>query len=100
MQPRTRWLIQGYKSTQKIYETDLPLASLSESEMIVLLQRLACRHLSEDEIVDASVRKSAKRHNPIPLTIERESTRERFSMSIGHNPYYYIAGTQPETGDA
>lgn len=100
MEPRTQWLIQGYKSTQKIYETELPLGSLSEAEMIVLLQRLACRHLSEDEIVDVSVRKSSKRHSPIPLAIERESTREGFSMSIGHNPFYYIASRQPEADAA
>ena len=62
MPPRTRWVIQGYKSTQKVCETDLPLGSLSENEMVILLQRLACRHLSEDEIVEASLRKSSKPH--------------------------------------
>jgi hypothetical protein len=93
-------VIVGYKSTQKIYETDLPIGSLSESEMVVLLQRLTCRHLSEDEIVEASLRKSSKRHNPIPLEIEKESTAERFSMSVGRNPYYYIASAQPEADDA
>jgi hypothetical protein len=92
--------VQGFKSTHKTFEADLPLGSLSEREMVVLLQRLACRHLSEEEIVDASVRKSSVRHNPIPLEIEREATAERFSMSIGHNPYYYIASAQPEAGDA
>jgi hypothetical protein len=96
LRPRTRWVIQGYKSTQKTYETELPLGSLTEGEMVVLLQRLACRHLSEDDIVDASVRKSSKRHNPVPLEIDKESTAERFSMSVGHNPHYYIASSQPE----
>ena len=92
-QQSSPWIVQGWKSTQKVYETELPLKSVSETEMAVILQRLCCRHLSEDEIVNASVRRASPRYDP-RLEVERENTKARFSMSVSCHPYWYAASTR------
>ena len=70
-----------------MYERTLPLGYLSESEMIQLLQRLSCKHLDLDEIVNASLRKNAK-HYASNLEHDKETTAQHFSISVGHNPWY------------
>jgi hypothetical protein len=50
------WLIEGYKSTTRTYVA-IPPANLSNGEITTILQRLLSRHLSEDEIIGASLRK-------------------------------------------
>lgn len=81
------WIIRGCKSLEMFYERELPLASLSARKMTQLLQRLYCRHLEIDEIIDASVRKSSNAFIPA-LAPNRETTQTRFSISVGDNPWY------------
>jgi hypothetical protein len=84
------WKIVGYDSTQKIFEKTLPLSSLSEDQMTQLLQRLAARTLTADEIVRASLRPNSKEYAPLlePHTQARSSPAERFVIAVGDNPHY------------
>ena len=53
------WKIEGFDSADKTFEKVLPEGSLTESEIVVLLQRLLARHLDEDEVVSSSLRRNA-----------------------------------------
>ena len=59
MPSKQYWKIEGSDGLNKTFETRLPAGSLSEREIIVLLQRLSARHLDEDEIVSSSLRRNA-----------------------------------------
>jgi hypothetical protein len=76
------WHIEGWDSTKLIFERDVP-GNMSEGEIETILQRLVARHLTPDEIVDASLRKNA--HN-------RSSLLDRIGQGrpihFGENPYY------------
>jgi hypothetical protein len=50
------WLIEGQDGTTTFFRRRLP-GNLSESEIKAIVQRLACRHLTADEVVSASRRK-------------------------------------------
>jgi len=81
------WIIRGYDGLCKIYERRLPLGCLSEKEITAMMQRLASRHLTENEIVNASLRKNAKAHAPF-LNVRRDNMKSQFS--IGQNPHYIV----------
>jgi hypothetical protein len=51
------WKITCYLGDKSIYERAIRKGALSEKAMISLLQRLASRHLSEDEVVSSSLKK-------------------------------------------
>ncbi len=76
---RGRWLIRGYDGVVPTFERGIS-GSLSESEVTALLQRLVARHLTEDEIVDASLRRNfagyAAHLEP------RRSTTGKFAVTI------------------
>ena len=59
MSSKRYWKIEGYDSSNKTFERVLPEGSLSEGEIVVLLQRLTARHLDEDEVVSSSLRRNA-----------------------------------------
>jgi len=86
------WKIVGYDGTHKLFERVLPLGSLSESEMTTLLQRLAAAHLGPDEIINASLRRSAKSYAPL-LEPQQEGRppANRFSITVGLSTNY-VAG--------
>jgi hypothetical protein len=87
------WLIRGYRGLEKVFERKLPLGFLSETEMIQLLQRLYCKHLDIDEIINASLRKNAKDYASF-LEHDKEAKADRFSISVGHNPWYIASVTR------
>jgi hypothetical protein len=87
MRKRTRWEIRGYRSTHLIYQTNLPIGTLSEREMVCLLQRLACKHLSFEDIAASSMRRRSKRYSQA-LEPRIEASAERFVIEVGHNPYF------------
>jgi hypothetical protein len=86
--PGLFWKIVGYHSTKKMFETTLPAGALSEPEMIVLLQRLAATHLTPDEIVSASLRKSSRRYAALLEPQVDSRPPGRFSVTVGLNPHY------------
>ncbi len=62
--PQQVWNIRGYDGDERKFERTIVAGALSEPEMVALLQRLVSRHLSDDEVVSASLRKNAKGYVP------------------------------------
>ncbi|MDE0343136.1 MAG: hypothetical protein OXK82_08210 [Deltaproteobacteria bacterium] len=54
------WMIRGADGGNPIYKKSVPVECFSDEEMIVLLQRLASRHLELDEVVASSLPKGRK----------------------------------------
>jgi hypothetical protein len=78
------WKISGYEGTRKLFETVLPLGSLSEREVTALLQRLAATALTPEEIVNASLRRTAKSYAALlEPQQERRQHGGRFLISVG-----------------
>ncbi len=79
------WKIEGRKGAKTFWERELP-GSLGKKRIIALLQRLASRHLAEDEIVACSIRPSDSGFrfllDPL-IDLDRQG-----SISVGENPYY------------
>jgi hypothetical protein len=78
------WLIQGFDGTNQIFETSLPYHLLSERQTDELLRRLVSKHLSQAEIIDASINSK----NASLLEVRRDDTPQRLVLSCGENPHY------------
>jgi hypothetical protein len=74
--------IVGMDSTTKTYEDSLP-GHLSEPEIIITLQRLASKHLTEREIVNSSRRKNDPSRNSL---LDRIGSGN--PILVGGNPHY------------
>ena len=82
------WRIVGYNGDRATgFERRVPLASCSEAEMRALLQRLVSCRLSENEIIAASLRKTAKDFAG-HLEIGRISPGEPDLHTLGAGHYY------------
>ena len=87
------WLIEGYDGVQAFFIARLSIA-LSMDEISQILQRLASRHLTDAEIVAASLRKRSKAYTPLlEVKADPEGT---MIVSVGEN-LHYIASIRPET---
>ena len=85
---KRQWLVTGWESTQEIYRCMFPLSAFSERQMKSFLQRLACKHLSHEEIASASrKRKPGEEESPL-LAVSRDANSASFCMSVGINPHY------------
>jgi hypothetical protein len=84
-----RWVIRGYDGSEQTFERTMPEGLLSEVEMKVVLQRLACRHLSDDEVVSASLRKNATGYRA-DLEI-KQSYGGRFTLMTTGSGNHYAA---------
>ena len=62
--PQQVWKIRGYDGGEPIFERIIAVGAISEKDMTTLLQRLASRHLTDDEVVSASLRKNADGYAP------------------------------------
>ncbi len=90
------WVIRGYDGVEQIFEHPVPGPELSELAVTTILQRLASRHLTHDEIVAASL-PHGHAHAAGPLDITREGTGHGRRLSTIGNPYYVA---QSEGGGA
>jgi hypothetical protein len=80
------WRINGYDGTRSIFERTIPQEELTVDQAQSLLRHLACRHLAEDEIVDAF------RSKALHFEITPDTTGgKRLAWSIGSNSYYIVA---------
>jgi hypothetical protein len=90
VQPRYgHWRLYGYKRIEKVYEAVLP-GNMTDAQVTTLVQRLACRDLTEDEIVGASLRKN-KKSTLLDVQLGRGGPNSRHTISCGHT-VSYIAG--------
>ena len=77
-----KWLIRGWDSTEMIYERTVS-GQLSVGEVETMLQRLCCRHLTEDEVIDCSLRRNDRARKTF---LDRQG--RSLPISFGENPYY------------
>jgi hypothetical protein len=84
-EPTRFWRIEGYDGTRLFFRKILAFGSLSEPEMITLLKRLASRHLTDDEIIAASIRSNARGYAPhLEHRVDSPATSaKRYALSVG-----------------
>jgi len=80
------WLIEGYERFDRFFQTRLP-GHVTEEEIVTIIQRLACKHLTDAEIVSASLRKR-KRTSLLEPLIGRPPQGLRTVISISHGTEY------------
>lgn len=84
------WKIAGYDGEKQTFEKILPAGSLSESQVILLLQRLAAKHLDDEEIVSASLRSKAPGYRSL-LEPQRGRGGRRPTISVEAGRTYVAA---------
>ncbi len=77
----SNWTIKGYDSLKKTYEEDV--SDLNQEEVIVILQRLVCMHLTAEEIVSSSV--GGRSH--LKPRLDRNASGF-LTVAVGSNPHY------------
>lgn len=86
---KRHWIVTGYDGENEIFKQTIPEGALSEAEMTILLQRLACRHLKPDEICGASLRKNASGYrSDLEINRNREG---RFALMTTGSSWHYTA---------
>lgn len=80
-----QWIIAGHDGLDEIFSQSV--GDLSEPEVATLLQRLASRHLTENEIISSSLRKGWKGYAPL-LEIERSRGKPFALMTTGTDFHY------------
>ena len=77
-----KWIIRRYDSDDERIIAELP-GHFGEKEIAILLQRLVCMHLDENEVIAASLRRGAKGRSPLLDRIGHGAP-----MQYGENPYF------------
>ena len=81
------WNVVGWSGTKKIFEQTFRHSEFSDKQMKLLLQRLLCRRMSDQEIVNATIRRR-KGEGYGFLEVQSERTSDRFIMSVGDTPHF------------
>ena len=76
------WHIKGWEGGRTVFAQFVP-GHLSEQEVSVILQRLACRQLSETEIVRSSLRRNDPDYAPL-----LERVGHGMPITYGQGIYY------------
>ena len=87
---KPRWKIQGIHSTTVVFKGELP-GGYSNGEITTILQRLACRHLTDEEIISASLRKG-RRTSLLEAKTAGPPHGNRLTIWIDGTTVDYIAG--------
>lgn len=85
MKEKHVWRIEGFDGTGLIFETEVPLHLLSDRQVEEVLRRLVSRHLSENEVVGASMNRKAERTRLLDV---RRSAQPPIMISCGENRHY------------
>lgn len=84
------WKIEGWNGAEREFELAVPNGH-ERPAIIRILERLVCRHLSPQEVVEASIARDHEQHNallePVSQSVE--------SVHFGHGERYYIATLRP-----
>ena len=86
---KRRWVLIGHKRKTEFFHQMIPEDALSGLEMILLLQRLASRHLQPHEIVAASLAKTAAGYRS-ELEVRRSASGQ-FSLVTDTSIWKYEA---------
>jgi hypothetical protein len=87
------WVITGFENSASVYDHRLPIDSLSEAEVLTLLQRLASRHLTPKEIISASLRRDAQGYSSLLEPMPDHGGR--YSVAVG-NVCRYTASVEDD----
>jgi len=79
------WRVQGFDGATRIFERNVPSYLLSGKQVEEVLKRLVSRHLTENEIIGASLNSRAKRTNLLEI---RRAAKPPITISCGENPHY------------
>jgi hypothetical protein len=79
-------MITGYSSNNTRFERVVP-GGLSDGEIKQMLARLACLHLTEDEIISASLRKNM-RGRRTDLEVQNAGGNKSHGFMIGDSDHY------------
>ena len=82
------WRIVGSDSMKETFSRSVPAGALSDREVKALLQRLAARHLTDSEVVSASLRKNATGHASHLEIIPVGGSKVYGWMTTGSGPHY------------
>jgi hypothetical protein len=82
---RRKWRFEGFDGTARFFGTDVPIHHLSEGQVQEALRRLVSRHLSDSEIIEASLNRKG---NPTSLLEVRRELQPSLTMTCGSNPHY------------
>jgi hypothetical protein len=88
------WKITGYDGSRQIYNGEAP-SILTEEEIVTMLQRLAARHLSHEEVIAASLRKNLRGYSGLLECIIDRGGKGNTVMLGNTNPHY-IAFRNPK----
>jgi hypothetical protein len=88
--PTPPWRITGYDGATEIYSGEAP-SILTEEEIATMLQRLAARHLSHEEVVAASLRKNLRGYPGLLECIIDRAGEKGNSVMLGNTNPHYIA---------
>jgi len=89
--PRRVWKIRGYEDERQVFEQAIPAGSLTDQEMVALLQRLASRHLSDGEVIASSLNKNTRGHAPY-----LEVRRDHRSFATTGSRFCYTAAVEDD----
>lgn len=88
------WTIVGYDAGIKSFEQTIPVDAISESQVKTVLQRLAARSLTEEEVISASL--GSERDGPLDL---QELDGEDFGFTTDQSGLRYYVATLGDTAD-
>jgi len=82
------WRIEGYDSTEKIFEKRIPISQIGENKLQDLLRALTAKaSLTYNEIVGAYANRGTEIANDL-LEVHRDGPYPRFAC--GTNPHFYV----------
>jgi len=79
------WQIKGYNGAEQFLDVSEPVSHFTDSQIEVLLQRLVCCNLSEDEILYAS---KNKRKRTSILEVSKQNSEGRVTFMCGSDPHF------------
>jgi hypothetical protein len=89
--PKARWKIHGYKGLELVFDKTLPGGYSHHGEIKTLLQRLACRDYTPDEIFNASTR-TGRKQGFLEPRVDGPPNGNRVTIWIESGLVSYIAG--------
>src|SRR3954454_4086447 len=85
--PSHHWEIKGYDGSNELFSSRVS-GVLSNDEIATLLQRLAARHLNEQEVISACLRRNDPNYSALLHANIDASSSRGVIISVGQNPHY------------
>jgi hypothetical protein len=86
-EPRRVWVIEGRSGVGIFFRSTIGFELATEADIIAMLQRLACRHLTAHEVLNASLRDNDRSYNSL-LAISKDTGEDRHLLTTQLDPHY------------